>query len=244
MTAPPLKAATACLEEAVLTLYAQAVAVAVTDPKAEHAAPFAIEAQAVATAREGRRREFRAGRAAAHEAMRRMGLSPAPIPAGADRAPLWPGTLTGSISHSGTLCIAVLADARGVPALGIDIEEAQPLETDLIGDICTLPERAWLSSQPAQTRGLLARLLFSAKECAYKCQYTLSHSMLGFLDLEITADLVTGQFEATFLRAVPRFATGARLYGRYIITQDHIITAIATERHHAAAPQERRLSLW
>lgn len=234
---PPL-----LLEGDIAALFAQPVTVALADPAAPQPAPFAAEACAIASARDKRRREFLAGRAAVRAAMRRMGHPPAAVPAGKDRAPVWPSGLTGSISHSDTLCVAVLAETAQVPALGIDIEPAEPLAPDLIAEICTLSERAWLSAQPEAVRGLLARLVFSAKECAYKCQYALSRHMLAFHDLEITADPETGQFEATFLRAAPCFGQGARLYGRHLTAGGHIVTGIAAR--HPATTQERRLSLW
>ena len=231
------------LEDTIRALFPRPVAVAVTDPTAPQPVAFAAETRAIASAREKRRHEFLAGRAAVQAAMRQMGQPPVAVPAGADRAPIWPDGLTGSISHSDSLCAAVLADTRSFPALGIDIEPAEPLAPDLVPEICTLSERAWLSAQPEPGRGLLARLIFSAKECAYKCQYTLSRTMLEFTDLEITADLETGQFEATFLRAVPAFEQGTRLYGRHMTADGHVITGIAA-RQLAAAPQERRLSPW
>ncbi len=243
MTAPGAIIPAARLEGEIAALFARPVAVALTDPAAPQPPPFAAETRALACARDKRRREFLAGRAAARAAMRRLGQPPAAVPAGDDRAPIWPPGLTGSISHSDTLCAAVLADARRIPALGIDIEPAEPLAPDLAAAICTLSERAWLSAQPEAVRGLLARLVFSAKECAYKCQYTLSRRMLDFHDLEITADPETGQFEATFLRTVPGFEQGARLYGRHMTAKGHIVTGIAARRP-AAAPRERRLSLW
>ena len=232
------------LEQDIQTLFMPVVSVAVTDPATEHEALFDDEAPTVAKATDKRRREFSAGRAAARRAMHQMGLPAMPLPADETRAPVWPDDVTGSISHNDQVCIAVVADARSVPAVGIDIEEARPLEPELFPDICTLPERAWLSSQPEQDRGMLAKLIFSAKECTYKCQFTLSRTFLEFHDLEITADRDCGQFEATFLRNVPGFASGARLYGRYVVTQGHIITAISAERHTTPAVQERRVSFW
>jgi len=242
LAAPPLTAGG--LEQSLAGLFPPAVSVAITDPEADYPAPFAAEEPAVARAIDRRRREFGAGRAAVREAMRRLGQPPAAVPAGSDRAPVWPPGLTGSISHSARLCVAVVAEVRAFPALGIDIEEALPLDPELATEICTLSERAWLSSLPDDRRGLMARLIFSAKECAYKCQYTRSRTLIGFHDLEITADPEAGQFEATFLGAVPGFAPGARFYGRHAIIDGHIVTGTTANRHQTAWAPERRLSLW
>ena len=244
MSVHPGTLSTGCLEDDLAALFAPAVSVVVTDPSVEHDAPFDDENAAVARANDKRRREFRAGRAAARQAMQEMGLPAVAIPAGEDRAPVWPDDVTGSITHNDTLCIAVIAERRNVPGIGVDIEAATPLDPDLFPEVCTLPERAWLSLQSEETRGLLAKLIFSAKECAYKCQFPLSGTFLEFHDLEITADLETGQFEATFTRPVPGFDRGARLYGRYVVAQGQIITAITAEQHPTLAAQRRRVSYW
>ncbi|KZY31334.1 hypothetical protein A3731_23745, partial [Roseovarius sp. HI0049] len=235
---------TGCLEDDIAALFAPAVSVVRTDPTDEHDAPFPEEATTIAKANDKRRREFSAGRAAARQAMQNMGLPAMAIPADETRAPVWPDTVTGSISHNDHLCIAVVAETCNVPGLGVDIEEATPLDPDLYPEICTLPERAWLSLQAEETRGLLAKLVFSAKECAYKCQFPISRTFLEFHDLEITADLETGQFEATFMRPVPGFERRARLYGRYVLAKGQIITAITAEQHPTLAAQRRRVSWW
>ncbi len=227
MSAPATSHAAFCLEEEIQTLFPPAVTVAVTDPAGAHPAIFAAEARAIAEARPNRQREFRAGRAAIRAALTRMGLPPSPVPAGPDRAPVWPVGVTGSLSHSETVCVAALAPARALTAIGVDIEPAEALSEALLPEICGLPERAWLSTRPPRERGLLAKLIFSAKECAYKAQYTQSRSFLEFSDLEVTLAPETGQFDATLRRAVPGFDEGTRLFGRFAITQGHVVTALA-----------------
>lgn len=226
MTAPAAIQAPPSLEDEIQMLFPPAVTVAVTDPAQAHPALFAAEARAVAQARPNRQREFRAGRAAIRAALARMGLPPWPVPAGPDRAPVWPGGVTGSLSHSATVCVAALVPSGALAAVGVDIEPAEALPEALLPEICTLPERAWLSTRPAAERGLLARLIFSAKECAYKAQYMQSRSFLEFSDLEVTLAPETGQFDATFRRAVPGFGREARLFGRFAIAQGHIVTAL------------------
>ncbi|MEQ9258487.1 MAG: phosphopantetheinyl transferase, partial [Roseovarius sp.] len=107
------------LAQRIAALFPVEVSVATADPTAEPATPlFHSESAAVEKACDRRKREFHAGRTAAHRAMQLMGEPPAPVPAAANRAPLWPSHLTGSISHSETLCAAVLANTRATPALG------------------------------------------------------------------------------------------------------------------------------
>ncbi len=218
------RAAAPPLIEAVRALFNSGVAVAITDPRMTYPPGFAAEIAAMARATPARRREFAAGRAALHRAMADLGHAPRPVLAGADRAPVWPDSVVGSLSHSATTCVAVMGEARALRSLGVDVEEDTALDDDLIPQICTLAERAWLASQPGDRRARLAKLIFSAKECAYKCQYPLTSTGFDFDTLEITPDIDTGQFEATFTRDIGQFVAGHCLHGRFVIRDGLIVT--------------------
>lgn len=206
------------------SLFAPGIAVAVTDPRATHNRVLPQEAGAMARMAPVRQRSFAAGRAAAHEAMARLGHMVRPVLMAPDRAPFWPAGVTGSISHSQSCCIAALGRTNHVRALGVDVEEDSDLQGDLVATICTIAERAWLSGQSRS--GLLGKLIFSAKECAYKCQYPVSKTLFGFDTLEVTPDLDSGQFEVTFQRDVPHFTAGTLLHGRFVIGDGLIVTAM------------------
>lgn len=218
---------TPTLTEAIHGLFDIPVSVVLSDPKAPDDGLMGPETEAMARASEARRREFAAGRRAAREAMLLMGRRRVPVPAGPDRAPIWPTGLTGSISHNDSTCIATLAERHATRSLGIDIEDDTALAADLVQEVCTLAERAWLASQPQAARLRLAKLLFSAKECAFKCQYPVSGEMFDFQTLDITPDLDTGQFEATFTRDVPGFARNACVPGRFERVDGMIVTGMA-----------------
>lgn len=202
------------------------VAVAVTDPKVEHAGAFPAELAEMPRAVEKRRREYLAGRVAAHRAMEKLGLSARPVLANRSRAPSWPRGLTGSLSHNDTACVAAVARASQVRSLGIDVEDDTPLANDLVSTVCTLEERAWLATHPEETRGRLAKLIFSAKEAFYKCQYPLSHKVLDFDAVLVTPDIDTGQFEATFLNETGPFRLYDQLYGRFAVQSGLIHAAV------------------
>ena len=140
-----------------------------------------------------RQHEFAGGRAAARNAMAALGLPPGEILQQADRAPQWPSGVVGSISHCDTACVSVVARVPDMVTIGIDIEEATPLDKALLTLICTPKEHDWLDRQTAQERLILAKLIFSAKEAAYKCQYPLSRDMFGFdgFDLDIDTQVIT-----------------------------------------------------
>ncbi len=207
------------------------VAVSVTDPRAPHAPLWPAEAVAMGRATLTRKLEFAAGRAAARNAMQALGHPPQAVLSGADRAPVWPPALTGSISHTSDICIAAMAEAGRLRSIGVDVEEDSPLESALIPQICTLAERAWLAIQPDTTRGRLAKLIFSAKECAYKCQYAVTGTLFDFDTLEITPDVDTGQFEATFTRDIGPFIAGTCIHGRFALRPGVIVTAMVLARN-------------
>ena len=202
------------------------VAVAVTDPRREYTGAFPAEIDELPRAVDKRRREYIAGRVAAHRAMEKLGLSARPVLANRVRAPSWPRGLAGSLSHNDTTCVAAVARAAQVRSLGIDVEDDTPLAADLVATICTVEERAWLATQSDPARGRLAKLIFSAKEAVYKCQYPVSHRVLDFNAVLVTPDVDTGQFEATFLERAGPFPMHARLDGRFAVSGGLIHTAI------------------
>jgi len=163
--------------------------------------------------------------------MQGLGLPVRPVPQGPDRAPVWPGDVAGSLSHNGTLCMAVLGDARRYAALALDIEEAEDLPGEVLPLVCTAAEQAWLSVQPEAWRGMLARLIFSAKECAYKLQYPQTRQLLEFDAFEITPDLETGQFEATLTLPVGPYPARRQFAGRFAIGAGLVLTGMALPRH-------------
>lgn len=185
------------------------------------------EATGLGRPNEKRLAEFAAGRRAAHQSMERLGLSVRAVAHGPDRAPVWPRGVVGSISHSETHCLALVAVATAYAALGIDLEDDRDLPGDLIEVVCTRAERGWLSVQPDGMRGRLARLIFSAKECAYKAQFGVTRQLIGFEAFEITPDLETGQFEATFTQDVLPYTRGVCLHGQFAFGGGVILTAMA-----------------
>jgi 4'-phosphopantetheinyl transferase EntD len=94
--------------------------------------------------------------------------------------------------------MAVVARAEHVRSLGLDVEPDAPLDPELWNEVCAPAEAAWLAAQPRARRGRLAKLIFSAKECAYKCRYPSSRKLLGFQEVRVRIDLAAACFEAVF----------------------------------------------
>ena len=200
---------------------AAAAAQAMFPPGAEVAAvtigeappPWVAEAAAVAGAVPSRKAEFAAGRAAVRAALDALGLPPVAVPAASTRAPCWPAGIAGSICHTDGLALAVLAPRRQCRALGLDAEPDEPFPEDLVNSVTLPAERGWIASQPEPDRA--ARLIFVAKEAAYKCQFALSSSLIGFEALRISVDTSTQRLSASFAIDVPPFRSGTTISGRF-----------------------------
>ncbi len=201
------------LRDALRDMLGPKAGIGVTDP-AVTSTLWPEEAAAVSRAIPKRETEFAAGRHAAREALAQLGLEPMAIPQGADRAPVWPEGITGSISHCAHCCIAVAAHKADYQSLGVDVEPATPLDADLIDVICTPSEQAWLADQP--NSGLAAKLIFSAKEAFYKAQYPLTGEVIGFD--AVTVAITDSRFEATTTLALPSMKGAIRVHDDLIVT--------------------------
>ncbi|MGH1355058.1 MAG: 4'-phosphopantetheinyl transferase family protein [Thalassovita sp.] len=197
------------------------VGVGITDPRHPKGELYPAEATAITRAVRKRSDEFRAGRDAARRAMRAIGAAPVALPSRADRLPVWPAGMAGSITHCDDLCLACASiQAR---AIGLDIEPATGLEQDL-WDAILLPEEREAVEAAAEPNAA-AKLIFSAKEAAYKAQYPLSETLFGFHDLRIQL-AEDGQFQAEFRINAGPFQPGDTLQGRYLSNDTHIVTAV------------------
>lgn len=179
---------------------------------------FAVEAACVRGAVGARQREFAAGRSAARQA---MGWRVA-VPMAADRAPVWPVGFAGSISHAGGWALAVAGGAERM--IGLDLELDEPLPNEVFDTVLLPDEQAWLNAQPDPARW--TRVIFSAKECAYKAQYPRSGQIFGFELFKVVIDPDKGQFVAVFQRDIAPFANGDRLNGRFSRGGGFIVTGI------------------
>jgi 4'-phosphopantetheinyl transferase EntD len=177
---------------------------------------FPEERAALAGAVPARLAEFAAGRLAARQA---LGQDVA-LPMAPDRAPVWPEGVAGSITHDGGWALAAVS--RMVRMLGLDLEPDAPLPNDIWDTVLLPQEQAWLSRRAEA--GHWARVIFCAKECAYKAQYPLTREVFGFEVFEVT--LGDGTFEARFQRDVAPFRAGDALTGRYSRGDGLILTGI------------------
>ena len=189
------------------------------------------EAALMAKAVAKRRREYTAGRVLARRAAVKLGLGPIEVLPRADRAPQWPEGVVGSITHTRGHVAVALARAESFAGLGLDVERADPLKSRLWDMICTDEDRAMLARYEEPERSLMAKIVFSAKEAAYKAQFALTEQFLGFSAMHIELDLASARFLATFRQeAGDAFRPGDTLIGRFVRTEELVATAVVIER--------------
>jgi 4'-phosphopantetheinyl transferase EntD len=143
------------------------------------------ERDSVARASPQRVGEFAAGRSCARRALREFGIEGGSILPGADRRPLWPAGIVGSISHTAGFCAAAVADARQFGAIGIDVETIGDVIDEIWPTLFLPSERLLLAALAPPERAIAATLMFSAKEAFYKAQFALVGERLDFHDVRV-----------------------------------------------------------
>ena len=166
-----------------------------------------------------RQAEFFFGRLAARWAMQLQGCADVEIASGRHREPIWPGALTGSISHSRHVAAAAIGARASRWGMGIDLEEV------LAGESLEAVRRAVIDADESallracsvtdDDLGFLSTVAFSAKESFFKAAFAQVGRMFGFqalrlrgldprrrhLELEVTADLADGLRKGRVLSA-------------------------------------------
>lgn len=147
-----------------------------------------------------------------------------------DGAPLWPPGFVGSISHCPDYCVAAVGRDAEFRAIGIDAEPHLALPEGVLDVIATRSEQAWLRAG-ADASVFRDRVLFSAKEAAFKAGVRSWGARVAFEQLEISLDPGAGAFEA----ASP-FKGAPKLAGRFRIDAGLIVTSVVV----VSRPQNHR----
>lgn len=184
------------------------------------------EAVLVAGAAERRRAEFLAGRACARSCLDALGYGDAPVLRGERGMPIWPEGAIGSISHSGTIAMAVVAANVTARSIGIDVEQQRAV-TDELQDLLFRPEeRARLALMPQDGRRAAATLMFSAKEAFYKAQFPIGRVFVDYRDVVVEPS--ESDFAVTTCIDIKGLGrSGTRFDGRWFAADDHVVTTIA-----------------
>ena len=160
------------------------------------------ENASIATRQNRARDASGAGRHIAHDLLRRLGHADLAVLRGRAGNPVWPAGIAGSIAHDDEIAVAVAARSEELTSVGVDIEPAVPLPHDLRA-VVVAPRDRLGDLDP----GLASRILFAAKEAAYKASFPLDGRVLGFEDIAV-------DFEAG--EAVT--SSGRRLMMRFAVT--------------------------
>jgi 4'-phosphopantetheinyl transferase EntD len=126
------------------------------------------------------RRASGAARIAARELLSRAGYDRCAVPRARSGAPIWPSGIVGSLAHDSRVAIAAVALHRDFANIGIDIEPAEPLPTELLELVATPAERSCLRVHPCG-----GRLLFVVKEAVYKAVAAIDRIFLDHHDVEV-----------------------------------------------------------
>ncbi|MGP8308775.1 4'-phosphopantetheinyl transferase family protein [Vibrio sp. YIC-376] len=191
-----------------------------------------LEEKHIQKAVKQRQREFRAGRHAARAAIKKqmpdnIFVDRTPILVGASREPVFPDQISGSISHTNTLCLAACALKNEVPSIGIDIENNQNLDSHLLPAVYTHTEQARLKDSDS----IPNILIFSIKESVFKCLFPFVKVYFDFLDVEITLHPETansGQFQLELIgdnrSALQSKLPSLTFHGHYCFTEQTVFS--------------------
>jgi 4'-phosphopantetheinyl transferase EntD len=181
------------------------------------------EEQSVLKAVAKRRIEFSAGRHCARVAMGRLGYPPCALPSGADRVPVWPASLTGSITHNDEFCAAVVASRGQYRSIGIDMEAIDSVSVDLVEEVFHPCEIVELDLHNRPDGADWPTLHFCLKEAAFKAFYPIFGKIINFQEMRIWANPPNRTFFAqAFIEAGSIRPT---FQGRYLVSNGRIHAA-------------------
>jgi 4'-phosphopantetheinyl transferase EntD len=206
------------------------------------AALYPEERELVRGCVEKRRREIVAARLSARSALGELGIHNFPLLAGPKREPLWPRMVVGSITHTDVgpdgYCGVAVADARQVAALGIDAEPRQALPAELWSSVLDTDEQRQCLRHSES--GILARLIFSAKETTYKTLFPRLQRFLDFPDVHVDLQLEEGTFQAALVGAAENASQPlGRLLGRFVMDDGLLATGMILSPSDMSLAEER-----
>ena len=126
------------------------------------------------------RRASGAARIVARQLLTQLGYANCALPKGPAGAPVWPAGIVGSLAHDSRVAVAAVGMRADVGALGIDVEPAECLPSELLDLVATPQERLNLGDDVYR-----GRLLFVAKEAVYKAVHPLDQTFLEHHDVEV-----------------------------------------------------------
>lgn len=180
-----------------------------------------------------RRAEYLASRYAARIALDVLGVANFVLANDADRAPLWPKGVVGSLTHTAARAVIITAPADIDYQIGVDaealIEPAKALE--LCSMIVSESEVDYFT-QSGIGLPLGLTLAFSLKESLFKALYPELRQFIDFHAAEvIELDTAAGRATLALTGTLnERFAAGRQFYAYFEQRQDEVLTVVAYQR--------------
>lgn len=174
-----------------------------------------------------RRMELCTGRYCAHVALEKIGYSDFPLLRDECGAPIWPEGTTGSISHSGDMTAAVVTFSKTIQGIGFDIQDKRiPFPSRILSILFHRDETASFLAVPPQISDLYAYAVFSAKESAIKCFYTVLGEVVDLNNIVLEMNLWNGEFAAVISndRNCKLSTSAHKLTGRIGFNKDYVFS--------------------
>lgn len=168
--------------------------------------------------------DFCKGRYCSRKALEKMGYHYSPIVRDEHGAPIWPEGATGSISHSGDIAAAVVVPNASIQGIGLDIQNMYVIfPSSVLSILLHDDEVSAFLSVPEKLSDLYAYAIFSAKESAIKCFYTIFGYLVNLNEVVVEMNVVKGKFKAS----VPtnQDAPSLKLNGRIGFNEDYVFSA-------------------
>jgi 4'-phosphopantetheinyl transferase EntD len=170
-----------------------------------------------------------------------IGITDFPLLASEDRAPIWPPSVVGSITHTDGCpdgyCAVAVADRRTTFGLGLDAEPRLPLPPEVWSLV--LDEEEMHDAHRAAEPGVYARMVFSAKETTYKTLYPVFKRFLEFSDVHVELLPRQGIFFSEVVASARALGLREkRLMGRMVIDHEILVTGMSLSPAGFALAQE------
>ncbi len=177
-----------------------------------------------------RQAEFLAGRVCARMALQQLDRLNCVPAIGEDRAPVWPGHISGSITHSTGHAAAIVGYKTQWRGLGMDLENLLSLERAerLAGEILTADELQRMAILPREQIALLVTLTFSLKESLFKALYPIVQKRFYFEHAEVLAWSDAGHVRLRLLTDLSaEWCHGTELEGQFAVNGEQLLSLVA-----------------
>ena len=185
---------------------------------------YEVERKAVASSVLARQYEFYAGRRVARAALSKLNSGNVFIPKGCGGEPIWPTNYVGSIAHSGSLALAVVAKKSHVLSLGVDLELISAVTEDLWTLIFLPREIEYLYKVDICQRAVIATIMFSAKEAFYKLQYNVTRQYVDFLQTSVQVYYESNCVQIVVNNIMLDDSRLQSIDGRFALSTSHVVT--------------------